>query len=343
MPQPSDPIYRTGGFEKKPARDLVHLTAAEAFALGERAMRKLGYDAEAARIVAENLVDTSLCGYASAGLPRILNMMDNPKFKDARCPLKVVRETPTSALVDGGNNIGLYAAYRATEMAIAKARQAGFALVGLYNSYYSGRNAHYLEMIAKQDLIGIHLASGHLQVVPLGGIRPALGSNPIGFGMPSSRGPVVFDMGTAAIMGADVILKTRLNELLPENVAVDGEGQVTRDPRKAREGGFLPWGGYKGYGLSFVIQALGLLAGAHLNKDRDYGFLFIVFDPNMIIPVEELKGELSALIDRIKATPRRADVPEILIPSERAFRERERRRSEGIDVDRLVFERLSAL
>lgn len=338
-----DYIYRSGGFEKKPPGQLVHLGVDEARALGERAMQRLGYDTEAARIVAENLVDTSLCGYASAGLPRILNMADNPKHREPRHPVTVERETPTSALIDGGNNVGLYAAHRATEITIAKARQSGFALVGLYNSFYSGRNAYYLEMIARADLIGIHLASGHLQVVPPGGIRPALGTNPIGFGMPSSRGPVVFDMGTAAIMGADVILKTRLGELLPENVAVDGEGRVTRDPRKAREGGFLTWGGYKGYGLSFCVQALGILAGASLNRDKDYGFLFLAFDPNLIMPVDTFKSELTALIGRIKATPRAPGVPEILIPSERAFREREQRRITGIEIDRLVYERLNSL
>ena len=338
-----DYIFRTGGFTKKSTDDLVHLMPDEAQALGERAMMRLGYDAEAARIVTTNLVDTSLCGYASAGLPRILNMADNPKHRDPRYAVTIEHETPTSARIDGGNNVGLYAAYRATEIAIRKAKIAGFALVGMYNSFYSGRNAYYLEMIAKEDLIGLHLCSGHLQVVPLGGIRPALGSNPIGFGMPSSRGPVVFDMGTSAIMGADVILKTRLNELLPDNVAVDGEGNVTRDPRKAREGGFLPWGGYKGYGLSFVVQSLGILAGASLNRDKDYGFLFLAFDPNMIIPVETFKSELTALIDRIKATPRAPGVQEILIPSERSFREREHRRTTGFEIDRLVYDRLSSM
>ncbi|MBI3069402.1 MAG: Ldh family oxidoreductase [Betaproteobacteria bacterium] len=338
-----DQMYRSGGFEKKQPPDLVHLSAAEALELGERSMRRLGYDVEASRIVAENLVDTALCGYASAGLPRILNIADNPKHRQPRTAIRVVHETDTSALIDGGNNVGLYSVHRATGIAVEKARRSGFALVGVYNSFYSGRNADYLEMSAKRDLVGIHLASGHLQVVPYGGIRPALGTNPIGFGMPSSRGPVILDMGTAAIMGADVILKTRLNELLPEGVAVDGEGEVTRDPRKAREGGILTFGGHKGYGLSFCVQALGILAGAALNRDKDYGFLFIVFDPAMIVPVEHFKNELTALINRIKATPRKPGVPEILIPGERAFRERERRRVEGIELDRLVFEKLNAL
>ncbi len=338
-----DILYRTGGFEKKTPAELVHLSAEDAYALAKRAMLRSGYAEDAAHIVAENLVDTSLCGYASAGLPRILNMLDNPKHREPRQPVTIDRETPTSALLDGGNNIGLYAAHVATEIAIAKARATGFALVGLHNSFYSGRNAYYLEMIAKENLIGIHLASGHLQVVPHGGMRPALGTNPLGFGMPSAHGPVVFDMGTAAIMGADVILKTRLNELLPENTAIDGDGLPTRDPRKARDGGFLTFGGYKGYGLSFCVQALGLLAGAARSRDKDYGFLFLVFDPAMIIDVTDFKRELSELIGRIKATPRQPGVDEILIPSERAFRERERRRVEGTELDRIVYERLAAL
>ena len=338
-----DYIYRSGGFDKKTSAELVHLSAQEAYDLGRRAMMRSGYDENAAHIVAENLVDTSLCGYASAGLPRILNMLDNPKHRAPRKAIATDRETPTSALIDGGNNIGLYAAHVATEIAIAKARATGFALVGLYNSFYSGRNAYYLEMIAQADLIGIHLASGHLQVVPHGGMRPALGTNPLGFGMPSAHGPVVFDMGTAAIMGADVILKTRLNELLPEHTAIDGDGLPTRDPRKARDGGFLTFGGYKGYGLSFCVQALGLLAGAARNPDKDYGFLFLVFDPAMIIDVADFKRELSELVARIKATPRQPGVDEILIPSERAFRERARRRVVGIDIDKLVYDRLAAL
>jgi LDH2 family malate/lactate/ureidoglycolate dehydrogenase len=75
----------------------------------------------------------------------------------------------------------------------------------------------------------------------------------------------------------------------------------------------------------------------------DYGFLFVAFDPGLLIPAEEFKRQVSALIDRLKATPRRPGVAEIRIPSERAFRERERRRVEGLVVDRAVVEALHVL
>ena len=116
----------------------------------------------------------------------------------------MLRETEVSAtLYDGGNNVGMLAMYHATRGAIAKAAAHGIAIVGVTNSWMSGRSAYYVEMIAKADLIGIHTAGSARSVAPPGGTRPALGTNPIAFGLPSSRGPIVFDMGTSAFMGTD--------------------------------------------------------------------------------------------------------------------------------------------
>jgi LDH2 family malate/lactate/ureidoglycolate dehydrogenase len=83
---------------------------------------------------------------------------------------------------------------------------------------------------------------------------------------------------------------------------------------------------------------MGLLAGAALARGQvqDYGFLFMAFDPGLLIPTDEFKRQVAELIDRLKATPRQAGVEEIRIPSERAFRERERRRIEGLVFDRAV-------
>ena len=73
-----------------------------------------------------------------------------------------------SALVDGGNNVGYVAVYRGTEIAIAKAKQTGIAAVGIYNSYFSGCNAYYLERIVNAGLVGLHTASGAPHIVPPG-------------------------------------------------------------------------------------------------------------------------------------------------------------------------------
>jgi L-2-hydroxycarboxylate dehydrogenase (NAD+) len=173
--------------------DAVRLSVSDARALGEAALGRIGYGGDDARIITDQLIDNSLCGYRFAGLPRILAIAREAKTKNARVPVAVVHETPVSALVDGGNNVGYVAVYRGAEIAIAKAKQSGVAAVGVYNSYFSGRNAYYLERIVNAGLVGLHTASGSPHIVPPGATRPALGTNPIAFGFPSVDGPVIFE------------------------------------------------------------------------------------------------------------------------------------------------------
>ena len=325
------------------ASDRIRLSVAQAREHSERALRGIGYDAEEARIVADHVVDAALCGYEYSGLAKILNIPEHRRFKRPRSAVEVLRETDVSLLLDGGNNVGMLAMYHATRMAIEKAADRGVAIVGVTNSWMSGRSAYYVEMIAKADLVGIHTAASARSVAPFGGARPALGTNPIAFGMPSSHGPLVFDMGTSAFMGTDLAYRERLGELLPEGVAVDPEGNPTRDPTAARLGALLPFGGYKGFGLALMVQALGVLAGSALDPGEQDGYLFIVFKPGLLVGLDEFKTQLGELIDRIKETPRQPGVSEIRIPGERGFRCREQASREGIEVDRVVYDALAAL
>src|SRR5580692_1273379 len=156
-----------------------------------------------------------------------------------------------------------------------------------------------------------HTAASARSVAPFGGTRPVLGTNPIAFGMPSSRGPVVLDMGTSAFMGTDLAYRERLGQLLPEGVAVDAEGRPTRDPAMARGGALLSFGGYKGFGLALIVQAFGLLAASALDPDKDDGYLFVVFKPDLLADLDDFKRQLGELLERIKATPRQPEVSEI--------------------------------
>jgi LDH2 family malate/lactate/ureidoglycolate dehydrogenase len=323
--------------------DRIRLSVAAAREHSERALRGIGYDAEEAWIIGDHVIDAALCGYEYSGLAKILNIPEHRRFKRPRSPLKLLRETEVSALFDGGNNVGMLAMYHATQAAIERVASRGIAIVGVTNSWMSGRSAYYVEMIAKADLVGIHTAASSRSVAPFGGARPALGTNPIAFGMPSSRGPIVFDMGTSAFMGTDLAYRERLGQLLPEGVAIDGEGQPTRDPGLARLGALLPFGGYKGFGLAFIVQALAVLAGSALDPDKDDGYLFIVLRPDLLVPPDNFKKQVSELVDRIKATPRQPGVDEIRIPGERGFRSRERMMQEGIEIDRAVYDALAAL
>lgn len=131
--------------------------------------------------------------------------------------------------------------------------------------------------------------------------------------------------------------------MLPEGVAIGPDGEPTRDPALARRGALLPFGGYKGFGLALMMQALGLLAGSGSEQESDSGYLLIAFRPDLVGTADVFNRRVTQLIERIKATPRQPGIEEIRIPSERAFRSRERALREGLNIDRLVFDSLVAL
>ena len=329
----------------------IKLTIPEATQLGEHALQNIGFSAEEAAVITASQIDAELCGYPALGLARILTISEHVNFKKPRTPIRIEHETPVSARMDGGNYPGFYAVYRATELAIEKARANRFAIVGMHNSWLSGRSAYYAEKIARAGFACVHFACSGGVVAPLGGKQSVLGTNPIAFGLPGEPQPFVLDLATSATNNGDVILARRLNQLLPEGVAIDPEGNPTRDPVAALAGSVLTFGGkefgHKGFGLSLMTQAMGLLAGTPLTngKSADFGFLFLVFDPELLMPLPQFKQYLSTLLADIKATPKQPGVSEIRIPSERAFAERERRRNEGagITFDRRIYDRLNAL
>lgn len=325
----------------------IQLSAADAQDLSERSMRGIGFDAEEAHIIADHVMDAALCGYEYSGLPKLLNIVDSPYFKEPRQPLRTLKETSVSALIDGGNNVGMLAIYLATQDAIDRAQKHGFAIVCLSNSWMSGRSAHFCEMIARAGLIGIHTVSSTPHVAPFGGAESAMGTNPIAFGFPTEDDPLVIDMGTSAFMATDLQYRERMGIPIPEDVALDKDGNPTTDAGEARRGTLLPFGGpsagYKGFGLALAMDAIGsLCAGARLAGDLR-GYMIIAFKPDLFIPAEDYRRDLSQRIAAIKATPRRDGVSEIRIPGERSYRERETLRREGIEIDRKIYDALGRL
>ena len=109
------------------------------------------------------------------------------------------------------------------------------------------------------------------------------------------------------------------------------------------QGALLPFGGHKGFGLGLIVQAFGILGGAALVPGNDDGYVFIAFRPDLLVPLAELKRDLGALIARVKAVPTQPGFAEIRIPGEQSARNRQRLTAEGIDIDRLVHDRLGAL
>ncbi len=318
----------------------VHLNVDEARSIGERAMRGIGYDPEEARILTDHVLDAALCGYEYSGLAKLLNVPEHRRFRVPRQPMRLLRETEVSALYDGGNNNGMIAVYQAAKATIDKAKAHGIALVGVTNTWMSGRNAYFVEMIANAGYVAIHTASSGGAVAPLGGVKPILGTNPIAFAIPTDDGPLILDMGTSAFMATELQLRVRRNEALPEGVAIDRDGKPTTDPAAAQAGALLPFAGYKGFGLGLIVQALGVLGGAGMVEGAGDGYLFIAFRPDLLIPLEQCKREVAALIERVKAVPRAPGVKEIRIPGENSARNRDRLSKAGLDIDQLVYDEL---
>jgi LDH2 family malate/lactate/ureidoglycolate dehydrogenase len=126
-------------------------------------------------------------------------------------------------------------------------------------------------------------------------------------------------------------------------VAIDAAGQPTRDPKAARAGALLAFGGYKGFALAMAAQALGVFAGSSNDMEKNYGYLMIAMKPDLLMPLADYRMQLSENLARIKATPRQAGVDEIRLPGERSFREREKNLREGIVIDRFIYAALQAV
>jgi len=327
--------------------DRIHLTVDEARALGEAAMRGAGFDDEDARILTDHVLDAALCGYEYSGLPKLLNVVDYPNFRQPRRPVSVVRETGATALLDGGNTTGMIAAYRASEATIHRAQAHGLAVVCLGNTWMTGRSAYYCEMIARAGLVVLHTVASPPAVAPFGGTRPALGTNPIAFGFPTDSDPLVIDMGTSAFMGTDLKFRARLGTPIPEGVALGPDGQPTTDAVTAHQGALLPFGGpeggYKGFGLALAMDALGALSAGVRSAGAVSGYMFFAFKPDLFLSPDAYRHEVSRRIGAIKAAPRQKGTTEIRIPGERSYATRARLVREGIELDRKIHNALGRL
>jgi LDH2 family malate/lactate/ureidoglycolate dehydrogenase len=326
----------------------MRLKVAEARALAERAMRSVGHDEGDARLIADHLIDCELRGVRYGGLARAITVIERfQRTGDRRRPLKVVRETPVSALLEGGDQLGYLAAHRATTVAIGKAKQSGVAMVGANDNWLSGMLSYYAEMVAREGLVAMMSAHAGPWVAPHGGAQGVFGTNPMCFAFPSTGDPIIWDIGTSAIMHAEVMLAKRLGKPLPKGVAFDAEGRPTRDPSAALSGAFAAWGGHKGSGLGLIVQLLGVMCGgpAMPNDDlAEFTFFIVAMNPAAFGDLEQFKRNVTAYAEAVRGSRPVAGGPPVRMPFDRSVVDRKRRLAEdAIEVEDAVHERILAL
>ena len=325
----------------------MRLRIEEGHRLVTDAMEALSHNATDAALIADHLIDCELRGLGYGGLARAISIAERfGRYGDRRRPIAVVQETPVSARLDGGDQIGYVVAHRATTIAIEKAEAAGIAVVGANETWYTGMLSYYAEMAAARGLVSLIASNASPWIAPYGATEGRLGTNPICFGFPSDGDPIIFDIGTSAIMHAEVTLARRLGRDLPEGVAFDRGGAPTRDPAAALAGAFAAWGGHKGSGLAIAVQLLGILAGSPpvTPELAGFGYLVVAIRPDLMGPAETFRRNVTAFADAVRSARPVPDSPPVRMPFDRSRQERQKRLAAGaIDVPDTVVSELIRL
>lgn len=320
--------------------------------------RAAGAPEEEARITAHIIVDSDLTGHESHGVATVPRYVEGIK-RGSIVPgaeFELVRDEPSFALIDGHWNLGHFVAYRATKLAIEKAKRSVIAAVGGKNVHHIGRVGTYPEMIAAAGLGGIVCANSggpSHGVAPYGGTKGRTGTNPISIGFPSNfEGAVVLDMATSFHANGKIRAYERSGTPFPDGWLMDAEGNPTTDSNVYRQGGSVrTFGGpvgYKGYGLSFVVEILaGMLSRNGYSRDTNErvsnGHFIIAIDCESFVPMQTLKDEISEMTGWIKSSPPAEGFDEVLYPGELESRSRKERLANGVPLDGTTFEELVQL
>jgi LDH2 family malate/lactate/ureidoglycolate dehydrogenase len=236
-------------------------------------------------------------------------------------------------------------AERATRLCIEKARAERSAIVAANNHRHSGLLSFYVERVALEGLVSIAVAVGYPRVAPYGGREARLGTNPVAFGFPTSRDPIIVDFATSAISGGELRRRARDQVPLPAGIALDSAGRPTLNGTEALEGALIPWGGHRGFGLAVAIQLLGVMCGmsAQPSGDEGWSFLIIAISPGLFDTAGTYEERAEELADVIRATPTADSFDQVRMPFDRSRAERRRRILEGVTLSSATYARLEAI
>jgi L-2-hydroxycarboxylate dehydrogenase (NAD+) len=304
-----------------------------------------------AEIIADVLISADLRGVDSHGIIRLHSYYGDRIRKGTINPLSpvtVVKETPTTLLLDGGMGMGHVVGYGAMQRCIEKADQIGLAMATVRNSNHYGIAGYYAMLALPRDMIGISFTNSQPLVAPTYGRTAMLGTNPIAVAVPAgSQRPYVLDMATSIVPIGRVTVYEKAGKEIPPGWGVDKDGQVTTSPTSVLKGGALmPLGGidlmrgYKGYGLAMLVDIFsGVLSGASFGKDvghpneprgADVGHFFAAIKIDAFRPLADFKADMDKIIQMMKDAPKATGQERIYIHGEKEFERAERYEREGV-------------
>lgn len=235
---------------------------------------KMGCPEKDAELASKVLVSADIRGVDSHGVARLIGyvrLWENDRINPTP-DIKIVHETPSTAVVDGDSGLGLVVAPKAMEIAIEKAKNVGTGWVSVKNSNHYGIAGYHAMMALEHDMIGMSMTNASPLVSPTFSTERLLGTNPISVAIPAGDEPAfVADFATTTVANGKLEILRRKEESAPEGWVQDAQGGVSTNPGELKNGGaLLPLGGdrthgsHKGYCLGSIVDIFSaVLSGAN--------------------------------------------------------------------------------
>ena len=338
------------------AINMVRVGADQVRAFTYEAFRAMGLDDEQAAISAGALLFSELRFHPGQGqgVRRLRAYRDRLSAGqiDAKARFEIVKESPALALVDAHNGLGSVTGVRAMRLAVVKAKLCGIGSVLVRGGTHYGSSAVHAAEAVNADCIGLAMTNAGAEMAAWGGATPVVGTNPWAIAAPSDRGfAVSLDIALTTAGTGMMRWHQREGRPMPRDWALTPAGEETDDPAAAMEGALLGIGQYKGYGLSFMTDALtGVLSGGGFGTQpytdpmrQDVSHVFVAYDVAWFLDVAEYKARMGAFIDMVKASRLRPGFSEVLVPGELEERRAQEKLRSGIPLDAAVYEDLNRL
>ena len=327
---------------------------------------KMGVPTEDARLCADVLLESDRHGIESHGcnrfkpiyIDRIKSGILNPVTK-----IDILKETPTTAVLDANDGMGMVASKKAMDMCIEKAHKYGMGMVAVRNSSHYGIAGYWTGLAAKENMIGISGTNARPSVAPTFGVENMLGTNPLTFSMPTDEPfPFTLDCATSVIQNGKIEYYARINHDTPKGLVISREGEELTDSaeilKKIRSqqaalaplGGFgETTGGYKGYGYSTVVEILsaalqsGLFLKALDGKDEEgkirpyhLGHFFIAIDTEAFMGAEAFKKTCGDILRDLRGSEKAPGQERIYTAGEKEYDVWMYRKDKGVPVTEAV-------
>lgn len=337
----------------------------------EKIFKALGCSPKDARLATDVLISADLRGVDSHGTARLagyVRLYDNGRLNPTP-QIKIVHETPSTAVIDGDKGLGLVVAPFAMQVAMKKAKKYGSGWISVQNSNHFGIAGYHSMLALQNDMIGWAMTNAAPLVVPTFATEKMLGTNPIAVSVPAGKQPpFVADFATTAVAYGKLEILQRKGLPAPIGWVQDAQGQATDDSNAIKNGGgLLPLGGdrehgsHKGYGLGAVVDIFsGVLSGANFGPwvppfatagfhgvaaeqvGKGTGHFLGAMRIDGFRPKEEFKASMDTWIERFRAA-KHIDGHPVLIPGDPERELDQIRRSEGIPLNDKVVEDLKGL